>query len=107
MLMVVGSIRSQEPLSDLDVRKAAMFAGEASLTDAEPGCDGGSNSMEVRAELTATVWKVVAEQGATVAEGDELVILESMKMEIPAAAPVAGTVTEPALRKKTPLTRVI
>ncbi|MGB1733227.1 MAG: biotin/lipoyl-binding carrier protein [Acidimicrobiales bacterium] len=50
--------------------------------------------MEVRAELTATVWKVVVEQGATVAEGDELVILESMKMEIPVAAPVAGTVTE-------------
>ena len=32
--------------------------------------------MEVRAELTATVWKVVAEVGATVAEGDELVIYD-------------------------------
>ena len=74
--------------------KQQCFAGEASLTDAEPGCDGGSSSMEVRAELTATVWKVVVEKGATVAEGDELVILESMKMEIPVAAPVAGTVTE-------------
>ena len=50
--------------------------------------------MEVRAELTATVWKVVTEEGATVAEGDELVILESMKMEIPVVATVAGTVTE-------------
>lgn len=50
--------------------------------------------MEIRAELTATVWKVVVEQGATVAEGDELVILESMKMEIPVVATVAGTVTE-------------
>ncbi len=50
--------------------------------------------MEIRAELTATVWKVVVEQGAIVAEGDELVILESMKMEIPVVATVAGTVTE-------------
>jgi acetyl-CoA carboxylase biotin carboxyl carrier protein len=50
--------------------------------------------MEIRAELTATVWKVVVEQGAIVAEGDELVILESMKMEIPVVATVAGTVAE-------------
>ncbi|WP_419920182.1 biotin/lipoyl-binding carrier protein [Candidatus Poriferisodalis sp.] len=47
--------------------------------------------MDVRAELTATVWKVVAEVGAAVSAGDELVILESMKMEIPVAAPEAGT----------------
>ena len=50
--------------------------------------------MEVQAELPATVWKVVVEQGASVEEGDELVILESMKMEIPVVAPTAGTVTE-------------
>ena len=74
--------------------KQQCFGWEASLTDAESGCDGGSSSMEVRAELTATVWKVVVEQGATVAEGDELVIIESMKMEIPVVAPLAGTVKE-------------
>ncbi len=50
--------------------------------------------MEVRAELTATVWKVVAEVGAIVTEGDELLILESMKMEIPVVAPAAGMVSE-------------
>ena len=49
--------------------KQQQLAGEASLTDAEPGCDGGSNSMEVRAELTATVWKVVVEQGAICRRG--------------------------------------
>ena len=48
---------------------------------------------EVRAEITANVWQVPATVGATVAAGDELVILESMKMEIPVEAPVAGTVT--------------
>lgn len=49
--------------------------------------------MDVTAEITANVWQVRTEVGATVAEGDELVILESMKMEIPVEAPVAGTVT--------------
>ena len=48
--------------------------------------------MEVRAEITANVWQVRTEVGATVSEGDELVILESMKMEIPVEAPVDGTV---------------
>jgi acetyl-CoA carboxylase biotin carboxyl carrier protein len=49
---------------------------------------------EVRAEITANVWQVHAEAGQTVAEGDTLAILESMKMEIPVESPVAGTVTE-------------
>lgn len=49
---------------------------------------------EVEAEITANVWQVRTEVGRTVAEGDELVILESMKMEIPVVAPVSGVVTE-------------
>lgn len=48
---------------------------------------------EVRAEITANVWQVPATVGQQVAEGDELAILESMKMEIPVVAPCAGTVT--------------
>jgi acetyl-CoA carboxylase biotin carboxyl carrier protein len=49
---------------------------------------------EVRAEITANVWQVRTVLGAEVAEGDELVILESMKMEIPVSAPSPGVVTE-------------
>jgi biotin carboxyl carrier protein len=52
---------------------------------------------EVRAEITANVWQVRVEVGQTVAVGDELVILESMKMEIPVIAPLAGTITELAV----------
>ncbi len=49
---------------------------------------------EIRAEIAANVWKVVAEVGTMVAEGDEIVILESMKMEIPVATSVPGVVRE-------------
>ena len=48
---------------------------------------------EMRAEMAANVWKIVVEDGAEVAVGDTLVILESMKMEIPVEAEAAGTVT--------------
>ena len=48
---------------------------------------------EVRAEMVANVWKVVASEGDHVDEGDTLVILESMKMEIPVLAEDQGTVT--------------
>jgi acetyl-CoA carboxylase biotin carboxyl carrier protein len=47
----------------------------------------------VEAEMVANVWKVLVAAGATVAEGDTLVILESMKMEIPVVAPQGGVVT--------------
>ncbi|MEV0974901.1 biotin/lipoyl-binding carrier protein [Microtetraspora glauca] len=49
---------------------------------------------EVRTELTASVWKIVVPVGASVRQGDEIAILESMKMEIPIEAPVSGVVTE-------------
>jgi acetyl-CoA carboxylase biotin carboxyl carrier protein len=48
---------------------------------------------EIRAEMVANVWKVVAAQGDHVDDGDTLVILESMKMEIPVLADAPGTVT--------------
>ncbi|WP_313406187.1 biotin/lipoyl-binding carrier protein [Aeromicrobium sp.] len=49
---------------------------------------------DVRAELTASVFKVEVAVGDAVEEGQPLVILESMKMEIPVVATRAGTVEE-------------
>ncbi len=51
-------------------------------------------SHVVMAEMVGSIWKVVAKAGETVEPGDTLVILESMKMEIPVAAKVAGVVKE-------------
>ena len=50
--------------------------------------------VEVRAETDANVWQVRCAVGDRVAAGQELVILESMKMEIPVEAPAAGVVRE-------------
>ena len=49
---------------------------------------------EVESEVTGNVWKILLEVGADVAEGDVIMILESMKMEIPVESPVAGTLVE-------------
>jgi acetyl-CoA carboxylase biotin carboxyl carrier protein len=48
----------------------------------------------VESEVTGTVWKVLVEVGNQVAEEEPLMILESMKMEIPVEAPCAGKVSE-------------
>ena len=48
---------------------------------------------EIRAEMVANVWKVLVSEGDQVDDGDTLVILESMKMEIPVLADSAGTIS--------------
>lgn len=52
---------------------------------------------EVRSEMTANVWKVLVAPGDTVADGDTLVILESMKMEIPVVAEASGVLSSVAV----------
>jgi acetyl-CoA carboxylase biotin carboxyl carrier protein len=52
---------------------------------------------EIRAEMVASVWKIVVAEGDAVSDGDTLVILESMKMEIPVLSEVAGTVAKLAV----------
>jgi len=47
--------------------------------------------MKIVAEVAGKVWKVEARAGASLAANDTILILESMKMEIPVAAPAAGT----------------
>lgn len=50
--------------------------------------------IEVKTDITGNVWKIVVKPGDTVSEDDPLLILESMKMEIPVSAPEAGKVVE-------------
>ena len=50
--------------------------------------------MRVESEVTGVVCRIEAQAGQDVAEGDALVLVESMKMEIPICAERAGTVAE-------------
>jgi acetyl-CoA carboxylase biotin carboxyl carrier protein len=49
-------------------------------------------ATNVQAHITGTVWKIEVKVGQAVSEGDVVVILESMKMEMPLEAPCAGVV---------------
>ena len=49
---------------------------------------------EVKAHITGVVFQITAKPGDAVAAGDPVIVLESMKMEIPVEAPIAGVVRE-------------
>ena len=50
--------------------------------------------IEVESEVTGRIWKIITESGNEVSEGATILILESMKMEIPVESPCDGTVVE-------------
>mgnify|MGYP002825820347 FL=1 len=50
--------------------------------------------MIVKSEIAGQIWKTVAQVGQKLDVDDTIVIIESMKMEIPVAAPIAGIITE-------------
>jgi len=51
-------------------------------------------SIKVRAEVTGSVWKLLKQPGDAIASGDEIMLIESMKMEIPVVADEDGTLAE-------------
>lgn len=59
--------------------------------------------IEARSEVAGSVWKIVAEVGQRVQEGDTIMLIESMKMEIPVTADVAGTVARLLVEEKSPV----
>jgi acetyl-CoA carboxylase biotin carboxyl carrier protein len=58
---------------------------------------------DVTAHITGTVWKIECKVGQTVNAGDTLVILESMKMEMPVEATDGGTVIEIRITESQPV----
>ncbi|MCT8971501.1 MULTISPECIES: biotin/lipoyl-binding carrier protein [Microbaculum] len=53
--------------------------------------------IEVKSDIAGAVWKLLVQPGTEVEEDDTVVILESMKMEIPISAPESGTVKSVAI----------
>lgn len=49
--------------------------------------------MNIKAHITGTIWKIEREVGDEVEEDDVILIMESMKMEMPVEAPADGTLT--------------
>jgi biotin carboxyl carrier protein len=58
---------------------------------------------EVPSPITGSVWKVLVENGASIGEGDTIVILESMKMEIRVKSPHNGRVAEIRVNEGDPI----
>ena len=58
---------------------------------------------EIKSEITGSLWKVVMQPGAAVTEDDTLMILESMKMEIPIMAETAGRLVEIPVKEGDPV----
>ena len=59
--------------------------------------------IEIKSEITGTVWEVKSRPGDRVDSGDTLLVIESMKMEIPVISEDAGTVVEILVQKKDPV----
>lgn len=53
-----------------------------------------SKTIDIESNITGTVWKIEVPVGAQVSEGDPVVTIESMKMEIPIGAPEDGEIVE-------------
>ena len=77
----------------LDVREAAGGARGGAISS-EAKSNWSLRLPDVEAHITGTVWKIECQIGQSVEEGDTLVILESMKMEMPVEAEDGGTVKE-------------
>lgn len=60
-------------------------------------------TMEVQSEVAGSGWKLVAEPGTALEAGEAILILESMKMEIPVEAPVAGKLLELCVAEEEPV----
>ena len=60
-------------------------------------------SIDIKSEITGTVWQVKAKPGDKVESGDTLIVIESMKMEIPVMTEDAGTVTDIRVKAKDPV----
>ncbi|MDB4973336.1 MAG: urea carboxylase [Myxococcaceae bacterium] len=101
----IARFRVQQRRAFDEERERWLEAGQQDFSAVLPdeplaGADqaGGSGSR-VSAHVPGTVWKVLVSDGQTVSEGDPLVILESMKMEITVSAPVGGKVARVLCRE--------
>ena len=73
--------------------KEVSFKSEAGVKASAPAAAAPAGGQEVKAPVPGTILRVTASSGTKVAKGDELLVMDVMKMETPVAAPCDGTVT--------------
>jgi pyruvate carboxylase subunit B len=82
------SVQVAEGEGDIQIAPATTTAAAV----AAPAGPSGAGSVEINSQTPGNVWKILKNPGDTVAEGDIIMILEAMKMEIDIAAPQAGKI---------------
>jgi pyruvate carboxylase subunit B len=83
------SVQVAEGEGDIQIAPAAATAAPVAAAAAPTG---GAGSVEIHSQTPGNVWKIVKNPGDMVAEGDVIMILEAMKMEIDITAPKAGKI---------------
>ncbi|NKQ40459.1 MAG: biotin attachment protein [Sulfurovum sp.] len=78
---------------DADIKVTEASASTAVAATVAPGTTAAAGSVEVLSQTPGNVWKIVKNVGDSVEEGDVIMILEAMKMEIDIPATQAGTIT--------------
>ena len=73
--------------------KPVDFKAEAGIKAAAPAAAAPAGGTEVKSPVPGTVLRVTAQSGQSVSKGDELLVMDVMKMETPVTAPCDGTVT--------------
>ena len=86
------SVQVAEGDADIQVTESAAPTAAAAPAADTPAAAGSAGSVEVLAQTPGNVWKVVKNVGDTIAEGEVIMILEAMKMEIDIPSPQAGTI---------------
>ncbi len=86
------SVQVAEGSGDVQIAPAANTAPATEAAAAPAPAAGGAGSIEIHSQTPGNVWKILKNPGDSVAEGDVIMILEAMKMEIDIAAPQAGTI---------------
>ncbi len=85
------SVQVTEGEADIVIEKQSKPQTEEKVRDTSKGT-GGKGSIEIHSQTPGTVWKILKKPGDHVDEGEAIMILEAMKMEIEVAAPMQGVV---------------
>jgi len=86
------SVQVAEGDGDIQITPSAAAPAAAATPTAAPVASGGKGSIEINSQTPGNVWKILKAPGDTVNEGEQIMILEAMKMEIDIIAEKTGVI---------------